>query len=350
MEGNDKQKVTINFIGDVYLPSSINHEVIDNELSSSFQDSDFNVFNLEAPLSSKTHSSTIKKCLIQSDPKHIETLKKAKLNVACLANNHVFDQGEKGFQNSRLLLNDNDIKNFGAGNSQAEAIAPLEISDKIAVIGASWDFIQSTIAGKNSPGVGWLNTEILLSTVREAKKKYKTIILCTHWGYEKETHPLPFQRELSHTLIDNGVDLIIGHHPHVIQGKENYKGKWIYYSLGNFIFPDIKDAFFNIKQNEDQKTGLILKVGIDSEGTISIDEKLSHFDGHKVAFMDKPASEILTSLSNQFTQNYRRDYKLIRSRKNAPILNNNASDKLKILWYRFRMFYLNPILLKIMRR
>jgi poly-gamma-glutamate synthesis protein (capsule biosynthesis protein) len=109
----------------------------------------------------------------------------------------------------------------------------------IAVIGCSRVYPEpSWAAGENKPGVAsaYDRATRVIGTISEARKKADLVIVMTHWGIERSLTPNNIQTKLAHDFVDAGADLIIGGHPHVLQGLERYKGKWIAYSTGNFIF------------------------------------------------------------------------------------------------------------------
>lgn len=169
------------------------------------------------------------------DPELVEIFRLHKIQVT-LANNHVFDYGRKGLEDTLKYLDEHGILHVGAGINLAEARKPIirEIEGKkIAFLG----YGNYSPAGKNTPGVAYRTPEYVIEDIREAKKDgCDYVVVNFHWGIERATEPTASDRELAHRAIDNGADLIIGHHPHVLQPVEVYKGKVIAYSLGNFVF------------------------------------------------------------------------------------------------------------------
>lgn len=162
--------------------------------------------------------------------------------ILTLGNNHINDLGQKGIENTKLLLHNKKILNHGAGLYD-EVLKPLVIkykNQKIAIFSVSstsYD-VMSLPAKNNFEGILDINDEKLKKQIREAKGIYDFVIVLPHWGREFTDFPTIENREKAYSWIDSGADLIIGHHPHVIQGKEIYKNKKIYYSLGNYIFPN----------------------------------------------------------------------------------------------------------------
>ncbi|MNJ26691.1 Capsule biosynthesis protein CapA [compost metagenome] len=138
-------------------------------------------------------------------------------------------------------LNDNKIHYFGAGKNRQDAYAPVYLERKgikIALCGFSRVIPHADwAAGKNKPGLAVAyDPKEAVKAVQGARENADLVIVVTHWGKERTTELEKHQTSLAHSFVDAGADLIIGGHPHVLQGLERYKGKWIAYSTGNFIF------------------------------------------------------------------------------------------------------------------
>ena len=131
------------------------------------------------------------------------------------------------------------IKQYGAGYID-EIKKPLIIDEQIALLNFSEasSHINSVIANKKQMGCMEFNLNEFLEILKNDNLKEMILIITLHWGYERIILPSEKQIELAHQLIDLGVDLVIGHHPHIIQPYEVYKGKYIFYSLGNYFFPN----------------------------------------------------------------------------------------------------------------
>ena len=137
-----------------------------------------------------------------------------------LSNNHIYDYKEKGFTDTKLALAKQKVKYFGEGSKWI-----TKIKDQ------SFGFLGYR---------GWSLDKSFLNTVKEdileLKKTNSVVIINFHWGNESQYYPIDAQKQLARYAIDNGADIILGHHPHVIQGIEQYKNRIIAYSLGNFCF------------------------------------------------------------------------------------------------------------------
>ena len=137
-----------------------------------------------------------------------------------LSNNHIYDYKEKGFIDTKLALEKEKINYFGEGTPWITEIK-----------GQHFGFL-----GYRGWSLDKKFLDKLKSDIAALKKTNSVVIINFHWGNEKQYYPIDAQKELAHFAIDNGADIILGHHPHVIQGIEQYKNRIIAYSLGNFCF------------------------------------------------------------------------------------------------------------------
>jgi len=189
------------------------------------------------------------------------------IKIVSLANNHVMDYGRKGLQQLIDLLSKSKVNHCGAGMNLSEATKPVEIrikNSEWAFISYAWPLIESISARNNKAGVAPLEKNLIIQNIQKLKGRKDEICVICHWGYEYEKYPLPAHRRLAHMLIDTGATLIIGHHPHRIQGIEYYKGKMIAYSLGNFFLP--LESYLNIRTNSHKRKhkGLVIKYNVNS--------------------------------------------------------------------------------------
>lgn len=174
-----------------------------------------------------------------------DTIKALKvLNVICTshANNHVTDFNYD-INQYKCFFTVNGITPIGVGQTIKEASQPfLNHIEKMLILPFGWETIRCKAPKKYRTGVSPYRYKFVEQQVELSKKKYPNykIIIFVHWNYEFEIYPLPADRQFSHHLIDLGVDAIFGHHPHIMNGYEVYKNKPIFYSLGNFYFPQVK--------------------------------------------------------------------------------------------------------------
>jgi poly-gamma-glutamate capsule biosynthesis protein CapA/YwtB (metallophosphatase superfamily) len=176
----------------------------------------------------------------------LELLSHGKICVINLANNHIMDFGPEGLYKTQSTLSSRGINVFGAGKDIDEAKKAVIIEHgnrNIAFLGftSSERHINAVIAENNKPGCAtYHDVNEIVTRIRELRKKSDIICVSLHWGYEYYLYPSPDQVRMAHTLVDAGANIIIGHHPHVIQGVENYKNSLIVYSLGNIFFPSFR--------------------------------------------------------------------------------------------------------------
>lgn len=236
------------FLGDFLYDYDYIAKDID-EISSWIQKHNYAVvLNLEAPISKK--GSKIKKRgpnLFLSSVS-IEILKKLNVIGVCIANNHIADYGKKSLIETIEILGENNILYNGAGINILKALKPMVLEvdgEKIIIQSFAWNVEEAKNASLYSYGTSPRKKRIIKRMTKQIKYEHKNAFLVNiyHWGFEFNLYPMPFDIELAHQSINWGCDLIIGHHPHVIQPHEKFKGKNIYYSIGNFYFSSKRDKF-----------------------------------------------------------------------------------------------------------
>jgi gamma-polyglutamate biosynthesis protein CapA len=243
---NNENTINITFTGDVMLGRDVDDSLRANPhpfagIISLLNGTDLTVINLETPLTYSNDKTANKDITVKTDPQFTYLLSDAGIDVVSLANNHVMDFGMSGFLDTLTNLQENGIKYVGAGNNVEEAYKPLIITikgKKIALIAAS-EFSSTKIpsASETSPGFAAITYNRVKAAIDEAKDEGADYIICEfHFGDEYNHTPTEFQKNLSHMCIDRGAFMVVGHHSHVPQTVENYKGKLIFYSLGNCVF------------------------------------------------------------------------------------------------------------------
>ena len=200
---------------------------------------DIAMANLEAPLTDGGELVTDKTYTFRVPPVTAGALQRAGLDVLTLANNHLGDFGPQGILDTRAALRPYGLRATGAGADLDEARRPTAIATRGGTVGFlaySNTLPTSFYATKDRPGTapGW--PDLVRADIRKLKPFVDYIVVSFHWGAEKMTTPKDYQRQYAHLAIDNGADVVIGHHPHVLQGVEWYKGKVVFYSLGNYAF------------------------------------------------------------------------------------------------------------------
>ncbi|SKC82992.1 CapA family protein [Maledivibacter halophilus] len=194
-----------------------------------FQNDDLTLVNLETPLTNSTEKDD-KEFAFKGDPSFVNILKAGSIEMVNISNNHIYDYSQKGFLDTIENLKKSDIYYSGEGH-----IAYYNVKDM-------------TIASIGYRGWGTYIKTHLKKDIKEAKEKADIVLVSFHWGDENKYYPNDVQKTLGRFAIDEGADVVVGHHPHVIQGIEKYKDKYIVYSLANFCFggnrnPKDKDTF-----------------------------------------------------------------------------------------------------------
>ncbi len=211
------------------------------------READITVVNLETTIATNG-TPQIKTHVFRSPPEVLRFLTNAGVDVVSLANNHAMDYGAEAMFAMREHLREYGIRHAGAGSNWQDAIRPVIITQKnisLAILCAGFQKPEELLATDKRPGTAGLRWRRILSLVTNLRNEVDYIIFFVHWGWEYIVPPLADQQvSNAHALIDAGVDVIVGHHPHIIQGFEIYRGKPIFYSVGNFLFPQwgIKEA------------------------------------------------------------------------------------------------------------
>jgi poly-gamma-glutamate synthesis protein (capsule biosynthesis protein) len=228
------------FLGDIALPKE--KDFIIDCLPDCF--SQPVVANLEGSI---VEESSLKERKLYSNKNVIPFLKELNVQVVSLANNHITDI-PSAFGNTKDELGKAGIGFCGAGHSAEEASRPALFQDDTGTyvfLSFGWDVIECEYVGEGKLGVNPLERNNILTSIENAKKAYPSakIICLFHWGYCLEQYPHPVHRELAKRALDAGADIIVGHHPHCVQGVEMYGSKPVFYSLGNWAIPH--NTFFN---------------------------------------------------------------------------------------------------------
>ena len=197
-----------------------------------FKEDDLTMINLETTLTTATAKAE-KKFRFKADPSFTEILKLGNIDAVNLANNHTFDYLQKGYTDTVENLKKADIGLFGFEHQYIKEIKGV----KVGALGYK----------------GWSDTAGVRKQIKNDIQNLRDagvgiVIVHFHWGEERSYTPNKAQKSLGRFTVDSGADLVLGHHPHVVQGIEEYNGKFIVYSLGNFMFggnknPSDKDTF-----------------------------------------------------------------------------------------------------------
>lgn len=234
---------------------------LSSDLVDEMKAADIMMLNNEFAYSKRGTQTPDKSYTFRADPSRVDILHEMGVDIVSLANNHALDYGQDALFDTFTTLDNAKINYIGAGENLDRAKAPVYYtigSTKIAFLAASRVvYAMDWYASDTSPGmIGTYDPTLFLSSIKEAAANSDFVVAYVHWGVERNNYPEDYQRNFAKKYIDAGADVVIGCHPHVMQGIEFYKGKPIAYSLGNFWF-----------NNSTQESGL-LKVYLDSTGTM----------------------------------------------------------------------------------
>lgn len=233
-------------------------------IASILRGADLTLVNLEIPLTNqgqrtprKTPAELARRTqfILRADPGHAPHLREVGIDLVSLGNNHAMDYGPAGLRQMLSLLDRQGIGYAGAGENwkaaRRVAVKTLPNGTRVGLISAL-AFMSRGALRKNwpaegsKPGLsvlaydGVVNERAkkdLKNWIGTARRECDVLIVALHWGIEKQTVPTPYQVSLGRAAIDSGADIVWGHHPHVLQGAESYRGRPIFYSLGNLVSP-----------------------------------------------------------------------------------------------------------------
>ncbi|GAM10929.1 capsule biosynthesis protein CapA [Geobacter sp. OR-1] len=201
--------------------------------------------NLEAPITGRGNEYIDKRFRFRAPPETAKSLRDAGFLVLTLANNHILDYGAQGLADTVLHLKANGIKHTGAGENLATARAPAIVETRgkrIAFLAYSLTFPKEFFAGPARQGTAPGYAASVSNDIKAARQQADHVVVSFHWGRELAATPKPYQVRAARLAIDSGADIVLGHHPHVLQGVERYRNGVIFYSLGNFAFGSASHA------------------------------------------------------------------------------------------------------------
>lgn len=274
---SEKKEVRLLFVGDIMLSRQIGI-IIEREqdplypflrIKNVTEKADISFANLES-IASKKGEDIGSIYSFRADPDTLKGLSYAGFDVVSVANNHAFDWGGEAFLDSQSHLLRLGIAHVGGGKTISDAHIPFIIEKqgtKFAYLGYS-EFATKYPA-RGYPAVAPLDLPSMKNDIAKAKLLSDVVIVSIHWGTEYNIHASEIQKDIAHELIDAGVTIVIGHHPHVVQEVEEYHGGLIAYSLGNFVF----DQNFS----SDTRQGLMLTVTMRGDDVTDIHKDIVQF-------------------------------------------------------------------------
>lgn len=244
------EPVSLLFAGDVYLSNHVLNAydqaggiqgVLDEAIRREITEADYFMVNQEFPFSDRGTAAEDKQFTFRLPVSRVPMMQEMGIDMVTLANNHALDFGTDALLDTCAALEQAGIRYVGAGPDleTAKRLETVEIKGKtIGFLGATRVIpVYSWTAGKGTPGMfSAYDPAPVLEAVKQAKERCDYLVIYVHWGVEKSEQPEAYQRTMGRQFIDAGADLVIGSHPHVLQGIEYYRDKPIVYSLGNFVF------------------------------------------------------------------------------------------------------------------
>jgi poly-gamma-glutamate capsule biosynthesis protein CapA/YwtB (metallophosphatase superfamily) len=248
----EETPVDLAFVGDIMLGRSLAQRIADgkgdaifNSVNTVLQSADIAVGNLECAIG-EGGTKAKKGYAFLAPTLSASILGHAGFDLLSLANNHSFDYGPEVFRQTQQLLTDNGMKIVGAGVDDSQAysaivydihgmrLAFLSYAD-VPVERGGFD-AKTWTAGESTPGIAWADNERIISNLQVWRSRADFLVVLFHFGIEGSVTPSDRQVELAHLAVDNGADLVVGSHPHLMQKDETYKGRLIFYSMGDFVF------------------------------------------------------------------------------------------------------------------
>lgn len=240
---------TLAFTGDILLDERVMpgydaqgiSALLDGPMLEVLTGADITMVNQEFPFSTRGTKAPDKQYTFRVNPKYVKAFQEMGADIVSLANNHALDFGREALSDTFATLEEAGIRYAGAGETKerAKQLQTMEVNGK------TFGFLA---ASRVIPVVDWNVDNLqpglfctydqtqLVEEIQKARETCDFVTVFVHWGKEKTTILEQHQTQLAHAYIDAGADLVIGSHPHILQGIEYYQGKPIFYSLGNFIF------------------------------------------------------------------------------------------------------------------
>lgn len=243
-----EDSITLVAVGDIMLGGTAEEIMLINGYDYPFKhtqhllgNADIVIGNLEGPLTnSETPEASDKQYLFRSPPQSVApALRRAGFNAMSLANNHILDYGTSGMNDTVQSLDQFGITSVGVGQNLNEARAGRIIRTAhgdVALLSYSLTFPESFWATDTRPGTAFGHRNQIVEDVQRLGQQADYIVVSFHWGREKTETLRPYQPRLARAAIDAGADVVLGHHPHILQAIEKYKQGLIIYSLGNYVF------------------------------------------------------------------------------------------------------------------
>ncbi len=314
-------EITLTAVGDVWFARNVAKAIDENGTGYPFAlvadrlaAADITWCDLESPLGVGGYPLPGKLIWFRAKPETVACLKPPGVDVVCLANNHILDYDSPCLLETLDTLDGSGIAYCGAGRDAAEAREPAIIEAdglKVAFLAYTeyadtslfWShaYPRTFLAGEGIPGCNPLYLDLVAEDIAKAKTEVDLVVVCYHWGRENTDYPSAYHPwndlpDIARRTIDLGACLVLGTHPHAVQGFEARAGGLIAYSLGNFVTDQIE---------EDQKEGLILEVELGPSGVLSARLTPVWSEGFRPTIMENEQAKALLEKVERISQPYR---------------------------------------------
>lgn len=269
------------FFGCFNVKNNPNLKINLKEISNYLSTFDLVVGNLETPFSVEKKTFGAKSAYISADIENVEVLKWLHIKVVNLANNHMFDFGKEGYETTKKMLNDAGIDYFG---TEGKIVTIEKESNRLMFSGYCCYSTNPLMLADSQGGYGVnkYNLADVQTSIQKSDKDGFLNIVAAHVGLEHVNYPSLDHIRAARQLADSCRYIYYGHHPHVVQGVEEYNGSLIAHSLGNFCFDDVYTSASRteplIRLSEQNRTGMILEVTIEQNKVVGWKEQLIHIE------------------------------------------------------------------------
>ncbi len=283
--------VSLVFAGDIMLEGGPDRAIRRGQdpfagVAHLFKGADVRLGNLECVVATVGSVEPEKPNVFRVHPRGLKYVQRH-FDAVGLANNHSGDYGPQAFAQMLGLLKKSGLGYYGGGHNLKEAHTPLILERqglRIALLGYDEFQPRNFEADHDRPGVAWSEDEQVVRDIGDARRVWKAdvVIPVMHWGWE-EPIANARQRKLARLMIDAGADAVIGGHPHQLQDTEQYKGKPIFYSLGNFVFEGFPDKINNV--------AWVVRLSVDRQGVRAWQAHIVHIDKQGLPHAGKRAAQ-----------------------------------------------------------
>lgn len=260
-----------------------------------FSKSDFSIVNLEGPLTSSNNAMVKTGPVIKASKECIHGFKGLGVKAVALANNHITDFLQEGFEDTVKLLDDNGIDYLGAGKNVGDIKKSISLSlggKKICIYNVSEVFYNR--ATDTSPGANLYDEYVVCNDIKELKKTHDYLIVIYHGGTEEFQYPTPMLYQHFHRMADCGADFITAQHTHCIGCCEQYNGSYLLYGQGNFLFARMK--------NDLTRHGLVTEIVFSDNGVDVIQHVVSVLDDDTVEYDDPQDLSLFAKRSDELNR------------------------------------------------